>query len=534
MLDHSQRMRIHVVRGEPLISKNTLPVLRLSTRKISLLLFISLIAALTILSESSVISNGSKRMQEAIDSRIRRACIGDKTVPDTLAREGGGLGGARVRAFDVTNNQLEAMLGTYMFKKVRRAWSVKERGPGVASNGYLVVSGLQLGNIWITVQPLLGVEGDPMRLLFQRDLTPHPQYCAAYELMKRQELLGGIGAQAVIHFGMHGTVEWLPGQSLGNDRVSWSDQLLGSLPNLYLYCANNPSESILAKRRGYATVISYNVPPYGRAGLYLELSNLKELVNEYRSMSKSDVNNKMILRDAIWSSCQRCGIDNDVPLPTTESCHPTSQSPDLLSHVSDESFDGWILQVSNYLMELQDRFFSSGLHTLGVEPNDEEKKSYLQAYYGDRMNFDDCIKVMQQSRLIKNSDSENSFTYWIKGVQRWFHHITGTSAPERTEGKSLLYHEAIKIVDLLDRNTEEIDNLIVALDGGYVPPAPGGDLLRDGTTLLPTGRNIHALDPYRMPSAVAWEKGMSALSFADLISLELLFEIYIASNQVNK
>jgi magnesium chelatase subunit H len=162
---------------------------------------------------------------------------------------------------DISNDKLEELLGDYMFRKVRRAWPEKERGPGVSSNGNLVVSGLQLGKIFITVQPLLGVEGDPMRLLFERDLTPHPQYCAAYEIMKSPESTGGIGAQAVIHFGMHGTVEWLPGQSLGNDRQSWSDQLIGPLPNLYLYCANNPSESILAKRRGYATVISYNVPP---------------------------------------------------------------------------------------------------------------------------------------------------------------------------------------------------------------------------------------------------------------------------------
>ena len=475
-------------------------------------IFISLVAALTILSENSVISSGSKRMQEAIDSRIRRACLGDKTVQDTLAREGGGLGGARVRAFDVTNDQLEAMLGRYMFNKVRRVWSEKERGPGVAANGDLVVSGLQLGNIWITVQPLLGVEGDPMRLLFQRDLTPHPQYCAAYEIMKRQESVGGIGAQAVIHFGMHGTVEWLPGQSLGNDRQTWPDQLLGPLPNLYLYCANNPSESILAKRRGYATVISYNVPPYGRAGLYLELSNLKELVHEYRTLatSKTGSNDKMILREAIWSSCQRSGIDNDVPLLTKDPGFiPSSQSSEIPSDITDESFGNWILKVSEYLMELQDRLFSSGLHVLGAKPTDDEKKSYLQAYYGDRMNQDDCTKVIEQWRL--EQESVNTFAHWIQAVQKWFQHIIEPSKVEHAEEKSLLYREGIKIVDLLARNTEEIDSLIVALDGGYVLPAPGGDLLRDGTAVLPTGRNIHALDPYRMPSAVAWEKGMVAL-----------------------
>merc|ERR1712127_287060 len=99
-------------------------------------------------------------------------------------------------------------------------WPEKERGPSVSAAGNIVVSGLQIGNVYITVQPLLGLEGDPMRLLFERDLTPHPQYCAAYEWMKKPVIDGGIGTQAVIHLGMHGTVEWLPSQPLGNDRQS--------------------------------------------------------------------------------------------------------------------------------------------------------------------------------------------------------------------------------------------------------------------------------------------------------------------------
>ena len=124
---------------------------------------------------------------------------------------------------------------------------------------------MQLGNVWIGVQPALGVEGDPMRLLFDRDLTPHPQYAAFYHWLERT-----FAADAVVHFGMHGTVEWLPGQPLGNSGLSWSDVLLGNMPNVYVYAANNPSESIVAKRRGYGTIISHNVPPYGRAGALLD------------------------------------------------------------------------------------------------------------------------------------------------------------------------------------------------------------------------------------------------------------------------
>ena len=138
---------------------------------------------MSILCEDSVITAGADKMQDAVNSRISRAMDGDKTTAETLAKPNGGLGSAKVNSKGVKFDDLEKVLGKYMTKKVRRAWSEKERGPGVAANGDLIVSGIQLGNIWISVQPLLGVEGDPMRLLFERDLTPHPQYIASYKYM---------------------------------------------------------------------------------------------------------------------------------------------------------------------------------------------------------------------------------------------------------------------------------------------------------------------------------------------------------------
>jgi magnesium chelatase subunit H len=161
----------------------------------------SLVAALSILCENPVISAGAERMQTAVDSKVVRANAGDETVATTLARPGGGLGGATVKARDISPDDLEEMLGGYMMKKVRKAWSARDQGPGVTAKGDYVVAGLQVGNVWIFVQPLLGVEGDPMRLLFERDLTPHPQYAAAYKFLSYPTDLGGIGAQAIVHFG---------------------------------------------------------------------------------------------------------------------------------------------------------------------------------------------------------------------------------------------------------------------------------------------------------------------------------------------
>jgi magnesium chelatase subunit H len=477
----------------------------------------SLVAALATLSESGVIAKGADRMQDAVDAKIERAQEGDPNVAETLSKPGGGLGGARVRAIDVTRDELEKTLGRYMSKKVLRAWSEKERGPGVSSKGDFVVSGLEIGNVWITVQPLLGVEGDPMRLLFERDLTPHPQYCAAYEWTRKDEVDGGIGAQAVIHLGMHGTVEWLPGQPLGNDRQSWSDELMGNLPNIYVYAVNNPSESILAKRRGYGTLVSYNVPPYGRAGLYLELATLNELVTEYRSgmgaETEADAGRKQ-LRESIWSQCQRSGLLCDVPLQTDPNdVTSVVTDSDLPDTVSTECFDMWVGELSNYLVELQDRLFSSGLHTLGSSPTDENLASYLQAYFGDRLTIEEAAKIVTewhksvQSRRADSMNLISSFLAWIESFDKSTDSSSSTAPGVHAPS---LHDDASLIVSLLSQSTEELDSVINALDGGYVPALPGGDLLRDGPAVLPTGRNIHALDPYRMPSAGAWARGQLA------------------------
>ncbi|EFA72470.1 Hydrogenobyrinic acid a,c-diamide cobaltochelatase, partial [Raphidiopsis brookii D9] len=199
---------------------------------------------------------------------------------------------------------LEKWLGYLRTSRIEKQWQ-SLTGAGIKTYGdELHIGGVQLGNIWIGIQPPLGIQGDPMRLMFERDLTPHPQYAAYYKWLQNE-----FQADAVVHFGMHGTVEWLPGSPLGNTGYSWSDILLGNLPNLYIYAANNPSESILAKRRGYGVLISHNVPPYGRAGLYKELVSLRDLIAEYRE----DPQKNYVLKEGICKKIVDTGLDVDCP-----------------------------------------------------------------------------------------------------------------------------------------------------------------------------------------------------------------------------
>lgn len=349
----------------------------------------------------------------------------------------------------VNAKTLEKWLGYLRTSRIEKQWK-SLTGTGIKTYGdEFHIGGVQLGNVWIGVQPPLGIQGDPMRLMFERDLTPHPQYAAFYKWLQNE-----FQADAVVHFGMHGTVEWLPGSPLGNTGYSWSDILLGDLPNLYIYAANNPSESILAKRRGYGVLISHNVPPYGRAGLYKELVVLRDLIAEYRE----DPQKNYALKEAICKKVVDTGLDADCPFEDAKRLG-IPFTPENVRMFSAHAFNDYLVKLYEYLQVLESRLFSSGLHTLGEAPDEEGMAAYLQAYFGNE--------------------------------------------PPRCEDR----HQERLVRELLMQTTDELMNLLRGLNGEYIPPAPGGDLLRDGPGVLPTGRNIHALDPYRMPSPAAYERG---------------------------
>ncbi|MGB5637314.1 MAG: magnesium chelatase subunit H [Waterburya sp.] len=368
---------------------------------------------------------------------------------------------------------LEKWLGYLQTTRVEKQWK-SLTGTGIKTYGEeFQLGGIQLGNVWIGVQPPLGIAGDPMRLMFEKDLTPHPQYTAFYKWLQNE-----YQADAVVHFGMHGTVEWLPGSPLGNTGYSWSDILLGDIPNLYIYAANNPSESILAKRRGYGVLVSHNVPPYGRAGLYKELIALRELIGEYRE----DTEKNYALRDIICQKIVDAGLEKDCKFDEglKQGIAFTVETSKLFSK---NIINQYFVQIYEYLQVLEQRLFSSGLHVLGDAPNSEQLKSYLEAYFDEELSEVEIDGIISRQGAKTQRDVENDLVLSDK------------------------FQEGERIRDLLAQNTDEMTNLLRGLNGEYIPPAPGGDLLRDGSGVLPTGRNIHALDPYRMPSPAAFERG---------------------------
>jgi magnesium chelatase subunit H len=443
----------------------------------------SLIALLRALADHGYDVGGA--LPQSGEELIRRVKEADETWVSRVPE------GERFEEAAVTSVSAETLrqwLGPLHSGRIEKQWGPLT-GTGIRTLGdRFLLGGVQLGNIWIGVQPPLGVAGDPMRLMYERDLTPHPQYAAFYGWLQH-----GFRADAVLHFGMHGTVEWLPGSPLGNTGYSWPDLLLGPLPHLYVYAANNPSESMLAKRRGYGVIVSHNVPPYGRAGLYRELIALRDLIGEYRE----DPQRNEPLREGILKQVSDSGLDADCPTPAGAAPAGPGFDP--------AAFDAWIVDLSSYLQRLENRLFSSGLHTLGQPPDPEQRLAYLKAYLGEEL---DTALLESISRLPVATEAA-ALRGQAEELARLHARPEQADRTDRTEHREPIEHilRALRVCQLLERCTEEIDHLLDGLGGHYIPPAPGGDLLRDGPGVLPTGRNIHALDPYRMPSPGALVRG---------------------------
>ena len=153
------------------------------------------------------------------------------------------------------------------------------RAPGAINSfaGTLLIQGLRLGNVFVGVQPTFGYEGDPMKMMMARSGAPHHGFAAFYAFVEKI-----FGADAVVHVGTHGALEFMPGKQVGLSENCWPDRLVGELPNLYIYSVNNPSEGSIARRRSYAELISYLTPPVEDAGLYRDLASLKDLLLAYR------------------------------------------------------------------------------------------------------------------------------------------------------------------------------------------------------------------------------------------------------------
>ena len=231
----------------------------------------------------------------------------------------------------------------------------------------LLIYGRHFGNVFVGVQPTFGYEGDPMRLLYSRSASPHHGFAAYYTYLEKVW-----GADAVLHFGTHGSLEFMPGKQMGMSETCYPDSLIGALPNLYYYAANNPSEATIAKRRGYASTISYLTPPAENAGLYKGLKELGELVGSYQQLRESSRGIQIV--NAVVETARQCNLDKDVVLPEVDA-----------SELDLDARDSVIGAVYRQLMEIESRLLPCGLHTIGKPPTAEEAIARRRKVMGDKL-----------------------------------------------------------------------------------------------------------------------------------------------------
>ena len=323
------------------------------------------------------------------------------------------------------------------------------------------VLGARFGNVFVGVQPAFGYEGDPMRLLFERGFAPTHAFAAYYRYLRED-----FGAHAVLHFGMHGALEFMPGKQVGLSAACWPDRMIGDLPNVYLYAANNPSEGTLAKRRGAATTVTYLTPPVTNAGLYRGLLDLKASLDRWRQLPPEQVTERAALAALVQS--QAVALDLAVAEP-----------------VWDAAAAPLVAKLADAVLELEYALIPHGLHVVGEPPSAEERVDLLLA-------------------MAEASHGAHPARIAVEKL------VSGASAEEAkahagTEATIELFRELAATAKLLGEE-HELAGILHALDGGFVRPVPGGDLLRN-PGILPTGRNLHGFDPFRIPSAFALADG---------------------------
>ncbi|RIA56719.1 magnesium chelatase subunit H [Dichotomicrobium thermohalophilum] len=328
----------------------------------------------------------------------------------------------------------------------------------------LHVLGKQFGNILIGVQPAFGYEGDPMRLLFEKGFAPTHAFSAFYRYLRED-----FDANAVLHFGTHGALEFMPGKQSGLSNMCWPDRLIGDLPNIYLYAANNPSEGTIAKRRSAATLVSYLTPPVTHAGLYRGLLDLKSSIERWRALPPEEAEEREQL--AILIQSQAAELEMAEAQPVWEG--------DASDHIR---------KLSQDVAELEETLIPNGLHVVGEAMSGEDRadllRSIAEASHGASLSN-------ELAHALAAGDTPE--------------HALATAGLEASEEHLSLARELATTNKLLMQDSE-IPALIHALDGGFVPPVPGGDLLRS-PDILPTGRNLHGFDPFRLPSAFAVQDG---------------------------
>ncbi|MEU1745431.1 cobaltochelatase subunit CobN [Micromonospora arida] len=423
-------------------------------------------------------------------------------------------------------------------ERMREHWG-EPPGELYTDGGDIVLAGLRFGNVVLLIQPPRGFGENPIAIYHDPDLPPSHHYLAAYRWLTAPVADGGFGADAVVHLGKHGTLEWLPGKGLGLAADCAPDAVLGDLPLVYPFIVNDPGEGTQAKRRAHAVVVDHLVPPMARAETYGDLAKLEQLLDEYATVQALDPAKVPTVRAQIWDLVRAAELHHDL--------HAEAM-PDA------DDFDDFVLHLDGYLCEVKDVQIRDGLHILADAPTGEPRVNLVlavlrapqiwggaQALPGLRQALAAAYSLDEQELLASPGQrlalpaaltdvvdgpagtaadaidliealarrlvvGMETLDWAVDTVDAVVTEVTGRSIPDVV---AVLHFAATELVPRLDRTTDELTNTLGALDGRFVPPGPSGSPTRGLVNVLPTGRNFYSVDPKAIPSRNAWDVGVA-------------------------
>ena len=365
----------------------------------------------------------------------------------------------------------------------------------------IYIAGLVFGKVVVMVQPPRGFGDNPVGIYHDPDLPANHHYLGTYYWLREV-----FGADAIVHMGKHGNMEWLPGKTVGLSASCYSDAAIDELPLIYPFLVNDPGEGTQAKRRAHATLIDHMIPPMARAETYGDITRLEQLLDEHANIAAMDPAKLPAIRQEIWTLLTAAKMDRDLGW---------DERPD------EEVFDDMLMHIDGWLCEIKDVAIRGGLHILGEEVSGEMRVDLVLAMLRARQLWGGETAVPGLREALGLSEEGDETRARVDAAEEQARGLLTaldaagwdkSAIPQIAEGlpadvAKILEFAADEIIPRLAQTPREIDQVLHALDGGFIEAGPSGSPMRGLINVLPTGRNFYSVDPKSLPSRLAWETG---------------------------
>ncbi|WP_232679241.1 cobaltochelatase subunit CobN [Nocardioides sp. R-C-SC26] len=413
---------------------------------------------------------------------------------------------AHVRISKASYDAWTADLPPDLRSDIEEAWGPSPGTLFVNDAGEIVLATIQAGNVVLLIQPPRGFGENPVAIYHDPDLAVTHHYLAAYRWLAAAEDDGGFGAHAVVHLGKHGSMEWLPGKNAALSASCATDAAIADLPLIYPFLVNDPGEGAQAKRRAHATIVDHLIPPMARAESYGDITRLELLLDEYSNIAAMDPAKLPAIRGEIWQLMQAAQMHRDLGL---------EERPE------DDDFDDFLLHVDGWLCEIKDAQIRDGLHVLGAAPQGEARVNLVLAIlraaqvWGGQSHAVPGLRAAlglkegaEAAVAVDAIEEKARALVQAMEVAGWDVAAAAGLHPD-PQVVQVLEFAATQVVPRLAGTTDELDAVLHALGGGFVPAGPSGSPLRGLVNVLPTGRNFYTVDPRAVPSRLAWQTGQA-------------------------